>query len=369
MSTDIVFLGTGTSSSVPSIVCVTANAIPGSSDEPPCRTCLAAIDGTPEGKKNVRRNTSIVFRTPGKDGDISVLIDCGKNFQAAALEWFPKYRLGRIDAVLITHAHSDAINGLDDLRAWTMHGRIQTHIDIYASEATYQEVKRAFPYMVSKEFASGGGDVPDFVWHIFEPGVPFEILQTGVMITPFLVQHGRFFTPPPPPTLETAMAQTTIGDAVSSPPPVEEIIPYMAGAFRIQEEFVYISDCGAIPDEAWSSLLPPNGKQLRVAIIDCLRLSSHASHFGLKDSIIAARRIAAARSYLIGFSHDVAHDEYEVLSKAVGGAPIPETRTKNVIEGMELIGQGPQLWVRPAHDGLQVSIQAGGGQVQDKTYS
>jgi L-ascorbate metabolism protein UlaG (beta-lactamase superfamily) len=68
------------------------------------------------------------------------VIDVGKNFQAAAVEWFPKYGLRTIDAVLITHAHADglstssdhaktilvtyligfgipaAVNGLDDLR-------------------------------------------------------------------------------------------------------------------------------------------------------------------------------------------------------------------------------------------------------------
>ena len=37
----------------------------------------------------------------------TVLIDAGKNFQAAALEWFPKYGLRRIDAVLLTHGHAD----------------------------------------------------------------------------------------------------------------------------------------------------------------------------------------------------------------------------------------------------------------------
>lgn len=37
----------------------------------------------------------------------TVVIDAGKNFQAAALEWFPKYQLRRIDALLITHAHAD----------------------------------------------------------------------------------------------------------------------------------------------------------------------------------------------------------------------------------------------------------------------
>ena len=37
----------------------------------------------------------------------TIVIDVGKSFQAAAVEWFPKYGLRRIDAVLITHAHAD----------------------------------------------------------------------------------------------------------------------------------------------------------------------------------------------------------------------------------------------------------------------
>lgn len=67
------------------------------------------------------------------------------------------------------------MNGLDDLRGecqaerllvliqlllgWTLDGAIQSHIDIYTSQATFIQVERAFPYLVSKEFASGGGDV------------------------------------------------------------------------------------------------------------------------------------------------------------------------------------------------------------------
>jgi glyoxylase-like metal-dependent hydrolase (beta-lactamase superfamily II) len=37
----------------------------------------------------------------------TIVIDVGKNFHAAALEWFPKYGFRKIDAVLITHAHAD----------------------------------------------------------------------------------------------------------------------------------------------------------------------------------------------------------------------------------------------------------------------
>lgn len=69
-----------------------------------------------------------------------------------------------------------AMNGLDDLRGddvrsmvacrfvdervvWTLGGAIQKHIDVYVSRETLAEIERAFPYLVAKEFASGGGDV------------------------------------------------------------------------------------------------------------------------------------------------------------------------------------------------------------------
>lgn len=68
------------------------------------------------------------------------------------------------------------MNGLDDLRGgfytsyaseatiyavlgWTLGGAIQSHIDVYVSQETFIEVQRSFPYLVAKEFASGGGDV------------------------------------------------------------------------------------------------------------------------------------------------------------------------------------------------------------------
>lgn len=44
------------------------------------------------------------------DSSSTVIIDVGKNFLAAALEWFPKYGLRHIDAVLITHAHADGMS-------------------------------------------------------------------------------------------------------------------------------------------------------------------------------------------------------------------------------------------------------------------
>lgn len=50
------------------------------------------------------------FTTEGSMVDSTIVIDVGKTFYASAAEWFPKYGLRRIDAVLITHAHADGTN-------------------------------------------------------------------------------------------------------------------------------------------------------------------------------------------------------------------------------------------------------------------
>ena len=84
----------------------------------------------------MRRNTSCALRMTAKDGrsvwvvcyiaflefychkaylaellliSRTIVIDAGKNFQAAALEWFPKYSLRCIDALLLTHSHADGM--------------------------------------------------------------------------------------------------------------------------------------------------------------------------------------------------------------------------------------------------------------------
>ena len=58
---DLIFMGTGTSGSVPNISCLTAPP-----DVEPCHTCLSTL--TPEGKKNIRRNTSAIVRADGIGG-------------------------------------------------------------------------------------------------------------------------------------------------------------------------------------------------------------------------------------------------------------------------------------------------------------
>lgn len=259
--------------------------------------------------------------------------------------------------------------------------RLRSNVSRHKEDVSISGFQSLFP----SEFASGGGDIPQFVWHVcIENALPFEIQHTSIMVTPFLVHHGRLFTspatltppsaPPAPCSAEKAEAQiapsdVTPGIDVSQDSKQEEIIqPYMCFAFRIQEDIVYLSDCGAIPDEAWPALFPVSGRQLPVCILDCLNLRWHPSHFGLETSVAAARRIGAKRTYLIGFSHEVAHDEYVTIGEAIGGAAVAgrANLTENEVKGLEQIGEGDPIWVRPAHDGLKIQIST--TEVTDETY-
>ncbi|KAI0320443.1 beta-lactamase-like protein [Amylostereum chailletii] len=390
---EVIFLGTGTSSSLPTIACLTAG--PNAS---PCHTCLSTL--TPEGKHNIRRNTSAVIRLPGKDGaKKTIVIDVGKNFQAAAVEWFPKYGLRRIDAVLITHAHADAMNGLDDLRAWTLKACIQPYIDVYVSKATLDAVKHAFPYMVSKEHASGGGDVPQFRWHEIEEGKPLQFWDSNmdpedweVEIVPFAVYHGRYFTQTPPPGYmptptttgpSTPTSLSTRGSPepeISAPPP--DVFHYICHGFKVQNSVLYMADVSYIPEETWELLGRPLGQdgdalaslpQYDAVILDCLRPDTHTSHFGIVQSVHAARRLGSKRTYMVGFGHEVSHKEYVRVGETVEGKEGINATSLSLGEKkcIELLEEGKQLlgkpiWLRPAHDGLQVCVSGEG--VTDSTY-
>ena len=149
------------------------------------------------------------------------------------------------------------------------------------------------------------------------------------------------------------------------------IHPYICFGFKIEDEILYISDVSHIPEDKWSILeTRPSGKPLPVLVLDCLRLRPHTSHIGLEGAVSIARRIHAKRTYLTGFSHDVAHDEYVTIGEAVGGANAQkdvELLTETQKSGLAMVEGGTKFWLRPAHDGLRVFVESDGS-VRDETY-
>ncbi|EIE84792.1 hypothetical protein RO3G_09502 [Rhizopus delemar RA 99-880] len=207
---EIVFLGTGTSSSVPTIACLT-------DPKKKCSVCLSAV--TPEGFKNNRKNTSMVVRFP------------------SAITILPQYGIRELDGVILTHGHADACYGLDDLRGWTLNSSIQPHINVYLSSECMEVVARTFPFLVDTSLATGGGQVADFKYHVIDTDKPFEI--EGLEFMPLPAYHGIY--------------QTT-----------KE--PYYCYGFKF-DNVSYISDTNHIPPATMELI---QGKS-RIFIVDCLR--------------------------------------------------------------------------------------------------
>ncbi|EFP84118.1 uncharacterized protein PGTG_10496 [Puccinia graminis f. sp. tritici CRL 75-36-700-3] len=292
---EVILLGTGTSGQVPSIACLT------DPEDQGCRCCKS------EDRKDLRRNTSALLRIHHPSNKTSpdapstplhLLIDVGKSFCEAAREFFPKHNIRRLDAVLLTHPHADAINGLDDLRAWTLGGAIQDSIPIYCNEYTHTEISRMYPYLVNSHAKTGGGDVPQFTWNIIRDGISFTLF--GVEILPLPVHHGKFF-------------ESNSKDK-----------PYICTSYMIAKTIYYVSDVSEIPEETMTKILESHsgrgdggGGRLNVLIIDTLRLLPHASHFGIAQAIHAAQRLNPIRTYLVGFTHRVTHDCWTYCCQAI----------------------------------------------------
>ncbi|KAI9478996.1 metallo-beta-lactamase family protein [Coemansia mojavensis] len=268
----IIFMGTGTSGSIPNIPCITSN-------NPKCKVCKLSL--TPEGSKNRRRNTSLLVCVDHPDGrQRNILIDCGKTFFDSAVEVFVKNNIETIDAVLLTHGHADALLGLDDLRQWTTHQ--MRSIPVYCDQFTLDTVSGAFPYLVDTKKATGSGEVPRLDFRVLkEPFAAFEC--EGVMFQPLRVEHGRY------------------GDGR----------PFYFTGYRF-DDVSYISDCSRIPDET-----RPLIAGSKLLVLDALKWTPHTSHFSFYQALDEVRYFKPQRTFFTDFCHRMEHSEMEEHSRKI----------------------------------------------------
>ena len=256
----IIFLGTGTSEGVPRVSCLTN----------PASQCKVCPDAIKKGSPNRRRNTSILIQRQLADGRTNnIIIDAGKFFYEAAIQWFPKFKVECIDALVITHAHADAIGGLDDLRDWT--NNTQESLPIYLRDADYKQVQSLFYYLVDRTKKTGGGGVAKLNFKSINAS-PFTI--DGLRIIPLPVEHGKN----------------------------REVFGYRFGPVS------YISDASSISDETADLI---RGSEL--LILDALRPKrTHGTHFTLEEAIDQARRLRPARTLLTDATHDIDHETVNI---------------------------------------------------------
>lgn len=154
----LTFLGTGTSTGVPSIGCE-------------CETCLS------ENQKDKRLRVSILI----EHGDKKILVDTSSDFRQQAL----RAKINRLDAVLITHCHVDHVFGLDDIRPLNFrHGAM----GVYANEIAWKDLRRIFEYIFNPTHFGGG--LPQLIPHTVEHNAPFCIGK-DLTVTPLEVIHGK----------------------------------------------------------------------------------------------------------------------------------------------------------------------------------
>jgi len=154
----LTFLGTGTSTGVPSIGCE-------------CETCTSADP------RDKRLRVSILIEHAGQ----TVLVDTSSDFRQQALRQGIKW----LDAVLVTHCHADHIFGLDDIRPLNFrHGAL----GVYANERAWKDIRRIFQYIF--EPSHFGGGLPQVLAHTVVADAPFCI-GPDLHITPLEVIHGR----------------------------------------------------------------------------------------------------------------------------------------------------------------------------------
>ncbi|MGH9254816.1 MAG: MBL fold metallo-hydrolase [Vicinamibacterales bacterium] len=157
MNARITFLGTGTSSGVPSIGC----------------TCAVCQSTDPRDK---RLRPSVYVDVPGRG---SILVDTSPDLRQQALT----HGVTRIDAILFTHSHADHILGLDEIRRFNHMQK--SAIPCFATADVWTNIRRTFHYAFDG-IARFGGGIPKIDTH--EIDGPFTI--AGVYVVPVPLLHG-----------------------------------------------------------------------------------------------------------------------------------------------------------------------------------
>lgn len=152
----LTFLGTGTSSGVPTLGCH-------------CRVCES-----PDWHDK-RTRPSVLLEFDGR----AIVVDTTPDFRYQAL----RARMERLDAIVFTHGHADHVLGLDDARGFYF--RQGDPIPIYADPKTMERIHEVFSYIFDGSYPYAG--ILKVDPHLIEG--PFDLW--GQPWLPVPVLHGR----------------------------------------------------------------------------------------------------------------------------------------------------------------------------------
>ena len=237
----LTFLGTGTSFGVPQIGC-------------DCAVCRSTDP------RDKRTRSGAILEAAGS----TILIDTPPELRLQLIAG----GFSHIDAVVYTHEHADHINGIDDLRIFSV--RRRGPLPIYGPPETLDRVRASFNYIFDDAVRPyEGTSKPRLTLHPTEPGQP--VTMAGVEVLPLAFQHGHL-----------------------------RVFGYRFGSLA------YITDVKAIPEPVFDQL-----RGLDVLVLNALWWRPHPTHLSISEAVATAQALGARRTYLTHLTHETGHAELE----------------------------------------------------------
>jgi phosphoribosyl 1,2-cyclic phosphate phosphodiesterase len=237
----LTFLGTGTSFGVPQIGC-------------DCAVCRSTDP------RDKRTRSGAVLEAGGS----TILIDTPPELRLQLIA----SGFSRIDAVVYTHEHADHINGIDDLRIFSV--RQRQPLPIYGPGETLERLRASFNYIFDDAVRPyEGTSKPSLTLHETQPAQ--EITIAGVQVLPLAFQHGHL-----------------------------RVFGYRFGSLA------YITDVKAIAESERVRL-----RNLDVLVLNALWWRPHPTHLSIDEAIETAQALGARRTYLTHLTHETGHADLE----------------------------------------------------------
>ncbi len=230
----VIFSGTGSSTGTPQLFCK-------------CKVCLS------ENEKNKRSRFSLII----SEQDTTVLVDTPFELRLQLL----RAGIEKIDAIWITHPHSDHIAGIDDTRIIAFKNK--ESIPFFADAATMETIKLKYPYMFGEnEYSSTPFLKPEII-----TSKPFDF--RGISFLPIKHLHGSM-----------------------------DVCSFRSG------NFAFLADVSKISEKEVGKL-----KGVKVLSVCTTVKQPHYKHMELEKVIKLIQKIDPKRAYLTHMNHHFEYDE------------------------------------------------------------
>jgi phosphoribosyl 1,2-cyclic phosphate phosphodiesterase len=237
----LTFLGTGTSFGVPQIGC-------------DCAVCRSTDP------RDKRTRSGAVLEVAGS----TILIDTPPELRLQLIT----AGFTKIDAVVYTHEHADHINGIDDLRIFSV--RRREPLPLYGPPETLERLRASFNYIFDDAVRPfEGTSKPILALHEAEPDRVIRV--AGVEVLPLAFEHGHL-----------------------------RVFGYRFGGLA------YITDVKAIGRSARERL-----RDLDVLVLNALWWRPHPTHMSISEAVETAMALGARRTYLTHLTHETGHADLE----------------------------------------------------------